>query len=155
MIAPPAALDSNDSQNEVNVMKPSVPLSVALLAFLAMPFTVRAQDKYVVPASPRIKYNFNADWQFIRQDVPGAQVVGFDDSKWQTVSTPHSFNDVDSFRTIINHSGGDRGTYKGLSWYRKHFKLPAEAAGIESVHRVRGHAPGRRHLFQRQALWFV
>jgi Glycosyl hydrolases family 2, sugar binding domain len=30
---------------------------------------------------------------------------------------------------IIDHSGGDRGTYKGLSWYRKHFKLPAEAAG--------------------------
>ncbi len=55
--------------------------------------------------------------------------VSFDDSQWATVSTPHSFNDVDSFRTIIDHSGGDRGTYKGLSWYRKHFKLPAEAAG--------------------------
>ena len=110
-------------------MKPWVQLSIALLAFAAMPLTAGAQDKYVVPASPRIKYNFNADWQFIRQDVPGAEVVGFDDSKWQTVSTPHSFNDVDSFRMIINHSGGDRGTYKGLSWYRKHFKLPADAAG--------------------------
>jgi len=30
---------------------------------------------------------------------------------------------------IISHGGGDRGTYKGLSWYRKHFKLPAETAG--------------------------
>ena len=55
--------------------------------------------------------------------------VSFDDSQWETVSTPHSFNDVDSFRTIIDHSGGDRGTYKGLSWYRKHFGLPANAAG--------------------------
>ena len=61
--------------------------------------------------------------------MPGAQEVSFDDSQWETVSTPHSFNDVDSFRVIIDHSGGDRGTYKGLSWYRKHFKLPAEAAG--------------------------
>ena len=53
----------------------------------------------------------------------------FDDSQWESVSTPHTFNDVDSFRVIIDHSGGDRGTYKGISWYRKHFKLPAAAAG--------------------------
>jgi beta-galactosidase len=57
--------------------------------------------------------------------VPGAEAPGFDDSQWSTISTPHSFNDVDSFRKIISHSGGDLGTYKGISWYRKHFKLPA------------------------------
>ena len=85
--------------------------------------------RFTPPASPRVTYNFNAGWKFIRQDVPGAQEVAFDDSQWETVSTPHSFNDVDSFRVIIDHSGGDRGTYKGLSWYRKHFKLPADAAG--------------------------
>jgi beta-galactosidase len=105
------------------------PASVVLLSLLAMPLLAQAQQQYVVPASPRAKYNFNADWKFIRQDVPGAEVVAFDDSQWQTVSTPHSFNDVDSFRVIIDHSGGDRGTYKGLVWYRKHFKLPADAAG--------------------------
>jgi beta-galactosidase len=88
-----------------------------------------AEPRYTPPASPRVTYNFNPDWKFIRQDVPGAQQVSFDDSQWETVSTPHSFNDVDSFRVIIDHSGGDRGTYKGLSWYRKHFKLPASAAG--------------------------
>jgi beta-galactosidase len=88
-----------------------------------------AESRFTPPASPRVTYNFNAGWKFIRQDVPGAQEVSFDDSQWETVSTPHSFNDVDSFRMIIDHSGGDRGTYKGLSWYRKHFKLPAEAAG--------------------------
>jgi beta-galactosidase len=42
---------------------------------------------------------------------------------------PHTFNDVDSFRQLISHAGGDRGTYKGLSWYRKHFRLPADLAG--------------------------
>ena len=58
-----------------------------------------------------------------------AEALGFDDKAWADIATPHSFNDVDSFRKIISHSGGDTGTYKGLSWYRKHFKLPAEAAG--------------------------
>jgi beta-galactosidase len=61
--------------------------------------------------------------------VAGAEAPAFDDSQWTTVSTPHSFNDVDSFRKIISHSGGDLGTYKGLSWYRKHFKLPAGYSG--------------------------
>jgi beta-galactosidase len=84
---------------------------------------------YGPPKSPRSTLNFNHDWKFVREDVSGAEAPGFDDSKWVTVATPHSFNDVDSFRTIISHGGGDRGTYKGLSWYRKHFKLPAELAG--------------------------
>ena len=54
----------------------------------------------------------------------GFEAVDFDDSAWQSVSTPHSFNETDTFRTIISHSGGDRGGYKGLAFYRKHFQLP-------------------------------
>jgi beta-galactosidase len=85
--------------------------------------------QYAPPRSPRTTLNFNFDWKFIREDVPDAEATSFDDSKWTTVATPHSFNDVDSFRKLISHGGGDTGTYKGLSWYRKHFKLPAELAG--------------------------
>jgi beta-galactosidase len=105
-----------------------LPLTVFAVLASAAPLCA-AEPRFAPPASPRVTYNFNPGWKFIRQDVPGAQEVAFDDSQWETVSTPHSFNDVDSFRVIIDHSGGDRGTYKGLSWYRKHFKLPAEAAG--------------------------
>jgi len=87
---------------------------------------------YSPPRSPRTTLNFNLDWRFIKEDVSDAQAPDFNDAQWATISTPHSFNDVDSFRTIISHGGGDRGTWKGISWYRKHFKLPAELAG----HRV-------------------
>jgi beta-galactosidase len=105
-----------------------------------------APAAYTPPQSPRTTLNFNLDWKFIGgnrwdpqqgklilEEVPGdASAPGFDDSAWTSVATPHSFNDVDSFRMLISHGGGDRGTYKGLSWYRKHFKLPALPAG----HRV-------------------
>ena len=84
---------------------------------------------YAPPKSPRAMLNFNYGWKFLREDAAGADSPAFDDSKWAEVSTPHSFNDVDSFRTIISHGGGDRGTYKGLAWYRKHFKMPADLAG--------------------------
>jgi beta-galactosidase len=55
--------------------------------------------------------------------------VGFDDAKWETVTTPHTWNDVDSYRVLIQHGGGDRGKYQGIGWYRKHFKLPAAMKG--------------------------
>jgi beta-galactosidase len=84
---------------------------------------------YAPPLSPRAKLSFDLNWKFVREDVAGGEAPGFDDSAWTTISTPHTFNDVDSFRQIISHSGGDRGTFKGLGWYRKHFKLPAKLAG--------------------------
>jgi beta-galactosidase len=55
--------------------------------------------------------------------------VAFDDSKWSDVSAPHTFNDIDSYTAIISHSGGDRRAWTGITWYRKHFKLPAGAQG--------------------------
>jgi beta-galactosidase len=111
-------------------MKLKALLPLVAFALLASTLPLWSADaKFTPPASPRVTYSFNSDWRFIRQDVPGAEVPSFDDSQWESVSTPHTFNDVDSFRVIIDHSGGDRGTYKGISWYRKHFKLPAAAAG--------------------------
>ena len=92
-------------------------------------FAAGGAGSYFPPQSPRSTLNFNIDWKFIRDDVPGAEAPAFDDSQWAAISTPHTFNDVDSFRKIIVHSGGDIGTYKGLAWYRKHFKIPAELSG--------------------------
>jgi len=40
-----------------------------------------AAPPFTPPASPRATYNFNPGWKFIRQDVPGAQEVAFDDSQ--------------------------------------------------------------------------
>jgi beta-galactosidase len=36
---------------------------------------------------------------------------------------------VDSYRALISHPGGDQTIYLGIGWYRKHFKLPANAEG--------------------------
>ncbi len=113
-------------------------LSTAAIAAASLPvlfsagrkaFAAAPADRFTPPLSPRAKLNFNLDWRFIREDAAGAEAPAFDDSKWTTISTPHSFNDVDSFRKIITHSGGDGGTYKGIAWYRKHFKLPANLSG--------------------------
>jgi beta-galactosidase len=107
----------------------STAIAAATLPAILGPRYAGAQAPYTPPPSPRQKFNFNLDWRFLREESSGAEAPAFNDAKWSTVSLPHSFNDVDSFRTIISHGGGDRGTYKGIAWYRKHFKLPASAAG--------------------------
>ncbi len=81
---------------------------------------------YTPAASPRATHSFNPGWRFIRQDVANAERVDFDDTAWADISTPHTFNDVDTFDEIITRSG-EHHQYTGIAWYRKHFKLPASA----------------------------
>ena len=38
------------------------------------------------------KVNFNADWKFVRADVPGAEIMDFDDSQWRTLDLPHDYS---------------------------------------------------------------
>jgi beta-galactosidase len=81
------------------------------------------------PPRDSTQLSMDAGWRFIKQDVTGANAATFDDTGWTTVSTPHTYNDVDSYRVLANHSSGDTGTYAGPAWYRKHFKIPSQYSG--------------------------
>ena len=107
-----------------HIMKKHLLLAVGLGLIL---LNLTANAAYTPPESPRATINFNPGWKFFKGDVTNAMEISFDDSKWTDVSAPHTFNDADSYQQIISHSGGDRGAWSGIVWYRKHFKLPAEA----------------------------
>ncbi len=99
-----------------------------IVAFVAIAFSnVTAQSKYQVPQNNRVTYNLNYDWKFIKQNVANAQTVAFNDAAWETVSLPHTFNDIDHFDTFITGSG-DYG-WAGKTWYRKRFKLDTSMSG--------------------------
>ncbi len=83
-----------------------------------------------IPKSPRVTYNFNANWKFIFGDATGADKTDFNDANWNNISLPHTWNDIDTYRDYINHGSGDKGQKLfGIGWYRKHFKIPATAKG--------------------------
>jgi len=82
---------------------------------------------FVPPTSPRATLNMNPGWRFVRQDVAGAEAPGFDDSAWIEISTPHTYNDTDTFDEIITRSG-EHDEYMGVAWYRKRFKIPTAYA---------------------------
>lgn len=90
--------------------------------------TGKLSEIYQPPSSPRTIYNFNPGWKFVFGDSAGAEKPEYDDSKWSSISLPHTWNDTDTYRAFISHSGGDQSEHLfGIGWYRKHFKLPASA----------------------------
>lgn len=91
-----------------------------------------AQQAFSPPATAHAIYNFNPGWKFIKEDAAGSEATGFDDSGWQTVSTPHTYNDIDTFDAFVTRSG-EVAQYMGPARYRKHFKLPESARGNRIV----------------------
>jgi beta-galactosidase len=83
-----------------------------------------------VRADDRIVLNFNADWKFSKTDTVEAVEPSFDDHAWANVSTPHTYNDVDTFDdwSVPGHRG-EQNQWAGRTWYRKTFALPESYRG--------------------------
>lgn len=81
---------------------------------------IDAQGK---PPETRIQYNFNPGWRVFVGDSSDAQTAGFNDADWKQVTLPYAWNEHEAFQKDIH----DLST--GIAWYRKHFVIPAEAAG--------------------------
>lgn len=71
--------------------------------------------------SGRTTYSINESWRFLRDDVADASEIKFDDSSWEVVSIPHTWNAKDA----IDEKPG---FYRGVGWYRRivHLNAPLE-----------------------------
>ena len=81
--------------------------------------------------------DFDADWHFIKDSIPGAEQVAFDDAKWRVLDLPHDWSIEDlpeqiPGKTIGPFSQASEGANNGAStghvvggtgWYRKTFTL--------------------------------
>ncbi len=114
---------------------------ISLLAILLTATLARAAD------SPRAVIDLNPGWKFIREDAGGAEQPSFDDSKWDAINLPHTWNNMDG-------QDGGNNYYRGIGWYRLHLKAdPAwagkeiyikfDAASINSVVYVNGKPAGK------------
>ncbi|GAA0674418.1 hypothetical protein GCM10009102_28000 [Sphingomonas insulae] len=94
------------------------PLAMAPLA-MAAPLAAR-------PLGAR---SFDSDWRFTRGDVAGAEAAGFADAAWTSVDLPHDWAIAGPFDEHAAATGSGAFLPSGVAWYRKHFTLPADAAG--------------------------
>jgi beta-galactosidase len=77
----------------------------------------------VAASSPRTTIPLDTNWHFIYAEGSNNWAeIGHDDSGWETVSLPHTWNAFDG-----QDGGGDY--RRGTGWYRTHFTLPTDAAG--------------------------
>lgn len=97
----------------------------------AINFSFTTGDTYLPVESPRIVTDLNPGWSFHKGDVSGAQLPAFDDSSWETVSLPHSYNAQDG-------QDGGHDFYRGPGWYRKDIDIPGSFNGSQTYVRFDG-----------------
>lgn len=83
---------------------------------------VGGSSGFVTPPATRADVTIDSAWRFLRQDQTGASASAFDDASWAAVTLPHSWNATDG-------QNGGNDYYRGIGWYRRHYTLPADAAG--------------------------
>lgn len=76
-----------------------------------------------IHAAEREKYNFNSNWKLKVGDIVQAEEMDYSDAEWKSVTLPHAFNEDEAFKLNI------KDLTDTIVWYRKHFRLPAEAKG--------------------------
>ncbi len=111
----------------ISFLFPSCPISCALLSLAGLLSSIISLSTL---ASERLTLNFNPGWKFLQDDPAGAATPDFDDHGWTTVSTPHTYNDTDTFDdwSLPGHRG-EQNQWGGRTWYRKTFNLPDSFKG--------------------------
>lgn len=79
-----------------------------------------------VQAQQRVVYTINDGWKFAKGSPFEAQLTGCDDSSWETVNIPHTWNDKDA-------DDETPGFYRGPVWYRKQLFIDKSQEGRRAV----------------------
>ena len=82
------------------------------------------ESTLISAGNARITSSINQSWRFSKGDFEKAGDVNFDDSKWESVSVPHTWNKEDA-------DDETPGYFRGTGWYRKTLVIPTEQSGKE------------------------
>ena len=91
-------------------------VSVILLSYLVCTFSMAVNIRVIT--------SINQSWKFSKTDYSNAQNIDFDDTKWENVSVPHTWNKEDA-------DDETPGYYRGRGWYRKSIMIPADQISKE------------------------
>ena len=83
-----------------------------------------ASNAYVPPAPKREELTLNGEWTFHKGDVADALARTFDNSRWDVIHVPHTWNTFDG-----QDGGGNY--YRGVGWYRRLISVPERCEGKE------------------------
>jgi beta-galactosidase len=104
------------------MVRPAILHTIFLTAFLTL--GCEGCSSGATPPAARSDSLLADGWRFVRRDVPAARSPDFDDSAWQSIALPHTWNNLDG------QDGGDN-YYRGPGWYRRHFSIAPGDEGKE------------------------
>ena len=79
-----------------------------------------------IQAQERIVYTINDGWKFKKGSPFEAQSTSHDDSLWELVNIPHTWNDKDG-------DDATPGFYRGPAWYRKQIFIDKSKEGRQAI----------------------
>lgn len=82
-------------------------------------------------SEPRVVTNLASGWKFRKGDAAAA-ASAIDDSGWETVAVPHTWNRIGTYEAaagVPGMAGRTIDKYMGPAWYRLSFNAPAPAKG--------------------------
>ena len=82
--------------------------------------TATTQPKPTTTAERQRSTLIDDNWRFIRTDVPAASAADYDDSTWEPVTLPHTWN-------VTDGSDGGNNYYRGPGWYRRTLDVDGDA----------------------------
>ena len=110
---------------DLNGMKFPASFSIALilcsLSFLFTGCFIHHKFLGNVTTPARELIDLNDSWKFKKGNPSDVQNPSFDDSDWETITLPHTWNNLDG-------QDGGNDYYRGISWYRKREFIPSDYA---------------------------
>lgn len=116
-----------------NIPKALLPLLLALVfgnrslepppAITGLPGQFSSPQQTFLPEKPlRTRHTINDGWKFQRADKFQAELPAYDDSSWNAISLPHTWNVEDTLDDTP-------GYYRGVGWYRRNVRLEPQLQG--------------------------
>ena len=119
-------------------MKNRLFLGIALTALCAQSQAWAAPNSQIAVSdqksgeAPRVSTELSTGWHFKKaSEIQGSSDVtspGIDDSSWQTVSVPHTWNRIGIYEPAAHvpaSQGRKIDKYMGVGWYRRTFDAPS------------------------------
>ncbi|HMC20971.1 MAG TPA: beta galactosidase jelly roll domain-containing protein, partial [Thermoanaerobaculia bacterium] len=72
--------------------------------------------------APRVRFTINDQWRYAPGTIEGAAAADFDDSGWQRINLPHTWNATDVFDKTTPYR-------RGIGWYRKSLAIDPALRG--------------------------
>lgn len=123
-------------------LRAAIALGVLAAASVCSPLAIASNAlAEPVQSAPRQTPDLTANWRFhYGDDVPGATAAAFDDSAWQAVSLPHTWNRIGQYGLARTATNENR---QSVGYYRLTFRGPSCDASRRHYLRIRSHGAAR------------